>query len=107
MTLSSQYEGKCKGYTNDAGELIIHSWRVGDQIFYQRDPKCICINADCFEKQKQATGTTPARQSTDIKAKITRTTDERAADLGVFLSTLANASISASGSDCAQVWCRL
>jgi len=107
MTIQSQYEGKCKGYTNDAGELTIHSWRVGDQIFYQRDPKCICINADCFEKQQHAAGTSPAKQTTDMKAKITRTTDERASDLGVFLSTLANANISATDTACAQVWCRL
>lgn len=110
MTINSQYEGKCKGDKNDDGTLTIHNWSVGDLIFYQRDPKCICVNQACFEKQQQAAGgkiNTYAGSTTDIKAKITRTTDERATDLGVFISTCANANIELKGSDVAQVWCRL
>ncbi len=110
MTISSQYEGKCKGIKNDDGTLTIHNWSVGDQIYYQREPKCICVNQTCFEKQKQATGSTQSASTgstTDMKAKITRSTSERESDLGAFIATCSNASIELKGSDAAQVWCRL
>ncbi len=110
MTISSQYQGKCKGFKNNDGTMTVHNWGVGDQIFYQRDPKCICINESCFNQQQQATGgvqSASTGSTTDMKAKITRSTDERAIDLGVFISTCANANIELKGSDVAQVWCRL
>jgi hypothetical protein len=110
MTINSQYEGKCKGFKNEDGTLTIHNWSVGDLIFYQREPKCICINQQCFEKQQQAAGgkiNTYTASTTDIKAKITRTTDERASDLEKFIETLTKSKIIPNGADCAQVWCRL
>ena len=27
-------------------------WKVGDQINYSKDPKAVCIDSGCFEKQK-------------------------------------------------------
>ena len=41
--MSSKYSGKCN--------LCEKSWNVGEQMFYQKDPKCMCIDKECFEKQ--------------------------------------------------------
>ncbi len=59
MTLTSQYDGKCKGFKNPDSTITIHTWVVGNEIYYQKDPKCICINEACFNQQKGAAGQTP------------------------------------------------
>lgn len=48
MTLTSQYDGKCPNG---------HSWKKGDQIYYSKTPKAICIDQACFESQKNPQGT--------------------------------------------------
>ena len=102
MTLVSQYDGTCKKCNK--------AWKVGESIYYQKEPKCICIDSQCFESQKAGTTTssnqTPIQQDLS-RAKITRPTDERASDLGVFIATAANAKIALTGADIALVWCRL
>jgi len=50
--MKSQWEGKCKGMKTADG-LMVHSWKVNDEIFYQKNPKCICINEACFKKQQE------------------------------------------------------
>ena len=49
MTLTSQYAGKCK--------VCGKEWKVGNEIWYQKDPKAICIDEQCFERQKSGTTT--------------------------------------------------
>jgi len=51
--MKSQWAGKCKGMQTAEG-LIIHEWKVNDEIFYQKEPKCICKNEECFKKQQEA-----------------------------------------------------
>ena len=50
--MKSQWSGKCKGMQTADG-LTIHSWKVNDEIFYQKEPKCICVNEECFKKQQE------------------------------------------------------
>jgi len=61
MTLSSQWDGKCKGTINENGEIVIHTWKAGEPIYYQKEPKCICKNEQCYDRQKTAVGN-PAEQ---------------------------------------------
>ena len=49
MTLTSQYAGTCK--------VCNKTWKVGNEIWYQKDPKAICIDEQCFERQKAGTTT--------------------------------------------------
>ena len=41
--MSSKYAGKCKTCGS--------TWNVGEQMFYQQDPKSMCNKKECFEKQ--------------------------------------------------------
>ena len=41
--ITGKYAGNCKICGSD--------WKVGEQIFYQKDPKAICIDKECFEEQ--------------------------------------------------------
>ncbi len=41
--MKSQYSGTCS--------VCQISWNVGEEIHYQRDPKVICKNEDCFTNQ--------------------------------------------------------
>lgn len=42
--IQAKFEGTCK----HCGK----SWKVGEQINYSKDPKAVCIDSGCFEKQK-------------------------------------------------------
>jgi len=41
--MESKYAGKCNACEN--------TWNAGDNIFYQKDPKIICANKDCYTDQ--------------------------------------------------------
>ncbi len=41
--ISAKYDGMCK--------LCGEEWRVSDEIYYQKNPKAICSDYDCFQKQ--------------------------------------------------------
>jgi hypothetical protein len=41
--MSSKYSGKCL--------ICKNAWNVGEQMFYQKEPKCMCNDKECFEKQ--------------------------------------------------------
>ncbi len=101
MTITSNYDGKCKKCDKE--------WKVGQQIYWQKEPKCICIDSQCFESQKSGASSTTNANQTNFdpnQAKVTRTTQQREADLGAFIATAANASVKLTGADIAQVWCR-
>ncbi len=41
--MKTQYPGTCK--------LCGAIWKVGDDIFYQKDPKAICSDEECYTQQ--------------------------------------------------------
>ena len=41
--IKAKYDGQCK--------ICGSSWRVNDEIAYQRTPKAICSDKDCFKEQ--------------------------------------------------------
>ena len=41
--IKGKYSGICKMCGSD--------WQVGDDIFYQKEPKAICSDKECFESQ--------------------------------------------------------
>ena len=41
--MQGKYAGSCKVCGSD--------WSVGDEIYYQKDPKAICSDKECFEQQ--------------------------------------------------------
>ena len=41
--MTSKYSGNCK--------VCGSTWKEGEQMFYQKDPKCMCNKKECFEKQ--------------------------------------------------------
>ena len=77
MTISAKFEGKCKGLPND-GNLIVHSWKIGDQIHYQKEPKCVCINEECFNYQKSQTPSSPVTASQTPSRTESEKTDDNA-----------------------------
>jgi len=50
--MKSKWSGKCPGMRTADG-LIIHEWAEGAEIYYQKEPKCICIKEECFKKQQE------------------------------------------------------
>lgn len=44
MTIKAKFAGNCKSCSND--------WGVGDEIHYSKDPRAICTDEQCFNKQK-------------------------------------------------------
>ena len=65
MTLVSRYAGTCK----HCGV----GWKVGDDIYYSKDPKISCTSEECFETQKKNAppGGSFGRQSSYNKTIIT------------------------------------
>ena len=41
--IKAKYDGGCK--------LCGESWNVGDDLFYQKTPKAICADEECFKQQ--------------------------------------------------------
>ena len=41
--ISAKFKGDCKNCGSD--------WQVGSQIYYQKDPKAICSDKECFAEQ--------------------------------------------------------
>ena len=41
--ITAKYAGMCK--------ICGSEWKVGEKIFYQKDPKAICVEEDCFDEQ--------------------------------------------------------
>ena len=41
--ISAKYNGQCK--------ICGDSWQVGDNIFYQKEPKAICSDEACYKEQ--------------------------------------------------------
>ena len=41
--IKAKYVGGCK--------ICGESWNVGDDLFYQKNPKCICVSEECFKQQ--------------------------------------------------------
>jgi len=67
MPIDARYKGTCSHCGN--------SWKVGDKIFYSKEPKATCSDNDCFETQKSknipaSTGSF-GRQSSYQKQTIT------------------------------------
>jgi hypothetical protein len=56
---------------------------------------------------KPTCGKTSTPAGAENKAKKTRSTEERVIDLEAFIATCANHQIAVTGTDSAQVWCRL
>ena len=88
--MKSQWAGKCKGMQTADGQ-IIHSWNVDDEIFYQKEPKCICINEECFKKQQAAATATTTSSSSSTSPPTTlppRSESERTDDCSHMLEIL-------------------
>lgn len=77
MTIISQYDGKCKGFKNPDSTLTIHTWSKGQQIHYQKEPKCICTSEDCFNQQKASAGTPAQSPPTGSPSLKQRTESEK------------------------------
>lgn len=45
--MKTQYDGTCKGPDK-------HAWKVGDEVFYDKTTKAICIDSSCFSKLRDA-----------------------------------------------------
>jgi len=79
MTISSQWDGKCNGTVNENGEIVIHTWKAGEAIHYQKDPKCVCKNEQCYDRQKAAAGN-PAQNKQKTPTTQIRTEAEKTED---------------------------
>ncbi len=83
--MKSQYAGKCKGFKNSDGNTIIHSWEIGTDIFYQKEPKCICSDKECFDAQLTANG--PSTPGGNVKTPAA-TIECRIASLKAFIDSV-------------------
>ncbi len=68
--MKSQYEGKCG--------VCGTTWKPGDEIHYQKDPKCICKDRTCWDKQVAAGGADKLKNSAPHgqAATVPQRTDE-------------------------------
>jgi len=87
MTIASNWDGKCKGTVNENGEIVIHTWKAGEAIHYQKEPKCVCVNEQCYERQKSASGN-PAENKQQTSTVQNRTESEKTDDAKHMLEIL-------------------
>ena len=80
MTMSSNWDGKCKGTVNENGEIIIHTWKAGEPIHYQKEPKCVCVNEQCYDRQKTAAGNPATQKQQQAQTTEKRTESEKTED---------------------------
>ena len=83
--ISAKYDGMCK--------LCGEEWRVSDEIYYQKQPKAICSDYDCFQKQSGTLDKLQSKQSS-----FTSFRDQ------VIVSKLPDATASDSVKKVADVW---
>lgn len=50
MTIKAKFAGICK--------LCSGEWEKGFDIFYNREPRAICVNENCYEEQMKKSGGT-------------------------------------------------
>ncbi len=65
--MKAKFDGMCK----NCGE----EWHVGNEIFYQKDPKAICADQECFKSQGgslefRSNYNRPAQQTSFYREKI-------------------------------------
>jgi len=72
--MQSKFTGTCKGPDK-------HTWDVGDEVFYDKDTKAICIDSKCFQALKGSGGSkadlsnilprrTPEQKTEDCKSML-------------------------------------
>ena len=83
--ISAKYDGMCK--------LCGEEWRVSDEIYYQKQPKAICSDYDCFQKQNGTLDKLQSKQSS-----FTSFRDQ------VIVSKLPDATASDNVKKVADVW---
>ena len=65
--MESNYDGTCKGPDK-------HKWNKGDEVFYDKSTKAICIDGKCFQKLKAGGQASPGNIAP------TRTLEQRTED---------------------------
>jgi len=60
--IKAKFDGGCK--------ICGEEWIVGDNLFYQKNPKAICSNEKCFNEQGGTVSTFVARKEEVIVTKI-------------------------------------
>jgi len=68
--MKTQYNGTCKGPDK-------HTWNIGDEVFYDKATKVICIDSACFTKLREVAqnGGGTAKQSASTRTLEGRTQD--------------------------------
>jgi len=87
--MQSSYDGKCKGDPQ-------HTWNKGDEVFYDKPTKTICIDSKCFQKlkeQAQAGGTGNSQGVSVKKRTIEEKTAEARSQLDLLWSMALNKAI--------------
>jgi hypothetical protein len=51
LTITSIMGTRIKGKFAGQCKICGSDWRVGDDIYYQKEPKAICADKECFEEQ--------------------------------------------------------
>lgn len=68
--MKSNYDGTCKGPEK-------HTWKMNDEVFYDKQTKAICIDSKCFQTLRDGTGVNGKASTAATRDLETRTKDAR------------------------------
>lgn len=88
--MKTKYSGQCP--------ICNIAWAVGDEIFFEKEPKSICKSADCFNAQKAIGGLDKMKASKTLAGDVgkpqpqtqvkTRTIEDKTKDAKEMLTLL-------------------
>lgn len=76
--MESRYDGTCKGPDK-------HTWKAGEEVFYDKTTKAICSDGKCFKTLKEGGATEGNGKPPIVQA---RTNDQRLLDAKTQLENL-------------------
>ena len=84
--ISAKFDGSCK--------VCGLEWKVGDQIYYSKEPKATCLDEQCFKQQGGNSKPYFAKSSSGSFGKIyTRTTEDKVKDVSAFFDFIKSLNI--------------
>jgi hypothetical protein len=75
LPINAKFDSSCK--------VCQKNWNTGDPIFYQKDPKAICCDEECYKSQG-GTNTFTKKSNNGFGKIYTRTTEDKLKDVGSF-----------------------
>lgn len=76
--MQAKFDSSCK--------ICNKTWKIDEPIFYQKDPKSVCSDQECFEKQGGKLFTGPFTPRSKGSFRPYRSAEEKQKDVETFLA---------------------